>query len=96
MVGKICKVQMNVNPCLQKKGLRHASQNTSLPLQIKVSFVINGATQTNPNKIQQTQFTQNPKPKQNMQTNCCKQNKTIQEKQNNLANKLKGKKISPF
>jgi hypothetical protein len=49
-----------------KKGLRHASQNTSLSLQIKVSFVINGPTQANHNKIQQPQFTQNPKSKQNI------------------------------
>jgi hypothetical protein len=56
MVRKICKVQMKVNPCLPR---RHASQNTPLSLQIKVSFVISGLTQTNHNKNQQPQFTQN-------------------------------------
>lgn len=34
-----------------KKGLRHASQNTCLSIQIKVSFIISGPTQTNHNKF---------------------------------------------
>jgi hypothetical protein len=74
-----------------KKGLRHASQNTSLPLQIKVSFVINGPTQTNHKKIQQPQFTQNPN-KTYKQTPCKKKKKNHTREKNNLANKLKGKK----
>jgi hypothetical protein len=53
-------------------GFKSANQNGSLSLQIKMSFIIVSLARTNTTKIQKPQFTQNPKFKQNIQTNHCK------------------------